>query len=81
MTNENLTDPSPLIDPDHQAALILANFATWLADQPGRRIVLSRDTGGWRCDLEERRKTRGETLQHASAQGAQIAAVEVEVET
>ena len=78
MTNENLTDPSPLIDPDHQAALIIANFATWLSQSTGRRVVLSHDGTGWQCDLEERRRTRGSTLQEATAQGAQVAAAEVE---
>jgi hypothetical protein len=80
MTNETVTDPSSPIDPDHQAALIIANFATWLTHQPGRRIVLSHDAAGWQCDLEERRSTRGNTLQEATAQGAQVAAVEVDVE-
>ena len=81
MTDKNVSEPPDPIDPDHQAALIIANFATWLTHQPGRRIVLSRDPAGWQCDLEERRSTRGTTLQDASAQGAQVAAVEVESET
>jgi hypothetical protein len=49
-----------------------------LAERGGRRIVLSHDDAGWQCDLEERRSTRGSTLQDATAQGAQVAATEVE---
>lgn len=78
MTNETVTESSHLSDPDHQAALIIANFATWLAQRGGRRIVLSHDDSGWQCDLEERRSTRGSTLQDATAQGAQVATTEVQ---
>lgn len=75
MTDKNVPPP---IDQDQQAALIIANFATWLAHKSGRRIVLSNDGTRWRCELEERRSTHGRTLQDATAQGAQVAAAEVE---
>jgi hypothetical protein len=77
-SRKNVTEPPDPIDPDHQAALIIANFATWLAQRSGRRIVLSHDGTTWQCDLEERRSTHGRTLQDATAQGAQVAAAEVE---
>jgi hypothetical protein len=79
MTKTNVIESPGLIDPDHQAALILANFAAWLAEQPGRRVVLTRDGAAYRCVLEERRAARGGTLQESAAQGAHIAAFDSEV--
>ena len=78
MTND--TVPSDPPDPDHQAALVLAALATWLAERPGRRVVLESGEGrqGFVCALEERRITSGTTLQDAGAQAAQVVQLEEE---
>jgi hypothetical protein len=78
MTDKNASEPPDSIGPDHQAALIVENFATWLAQKSGRRIVLSHDGTTWQCDLEERRSTHGGTLHDATAQCAQVVATEIE---
>ena len=67
-----------LPDPDYQARLILDHFATWLAESPGRRVVLSRDGDEWRATLEEARSSGGSTLQDAAAQIASVVSLEVE---
>ena len=57
---------------EHQAHRILSSFAEWLNGRPGRRVTLSHDAKGWRCDLSDETVTRGQTLADAAAQGASI---------
>lgn len=79
MTDETLP-PDP-IDPDHQAALILAALATWLAERPGRRVVLESAEGrrGFLVALDEHRVMSGTTLQDAGAQAATVVRAEDEL--
>lgn len=60
------------VDPDHQAALILAAFATWLGGSSDRAIVLRHDDDGWIVGLNDNRITRGRTLQDAAAQAGTV---------
>lgn len=69
------------IDVDHQSSLILAAFSQYLDENPTRAIVLSRpdrSRSGWLVELHDRRSARGHTLRDATAQIAQVLAIEAD---
>lgn len=71
MTKRKVTEPPDPIDPDHQAALILAAFSQYLEQSSDRSIVLSRPDrgrGGWLVELNDRRSAHGNSLRDATAQ-------------
>lgn len=72
MTKKKLP-PDDSIDPDHQAARILAAFSTWLRQKPkDRTIVLMHDSRGFVVGFDEHRRSRSSTLQDATSQVAQV---------
>src|SRR5690242_1870261 len=50
ITRRKQSEALNAVDPDHQAALCFAAFATWLRERPGRRVTLTHDATGFRVD-------------------------------
>jgi hypothetical protein len=60
------------INQGEQAAAIFGALHAFLKARPGRRVILSRENGEFRVDIDEQRTCRSATLQDAASQAATV---------